>query len=259
MSTLGIKFAPVFDGLTGISHGFFTKHGGVSKGIYESLNTGQGSDDIPAHVEENRRRVASTIGTSGARLISCYQCHSTDVIITDKPWDMDTRPKADAIVTKTPGLAISALAADCAPVLFYDPSAQIIGAAHAGWRGALAGVTDKTIEAMLSIGAKRGRIIAAVGPCISMNNYEVGPDFVAEFISNNLGNAKFFRRGASDRSYFNLKAYLVRKLQRAKIGEAIALPDCTYGQNHDFFSYRYNTHQKISGYGRNISVIMLNQ
>ena len=259
MSALQIKFAPVFDGHHAISHGFFNNHGGVSKGIYQSLNTGQGSDDNPADVDENRRRVAGAIGTTGARLISCYQCHSTDVVIADKPWDIGTRPKADAIVTKTPGLAISALAADCAPVLFYDPNAQIIAAAHAGWRGALAGVTDKTIEAMLSIGANRAHIIAAVGPCISMKNYEVGPDFVAEFISANLGNSKFFTRGTSDRSYFDLKAYLVQRLTRAKIGAAIALPDCTYGQSDEFFSYRYNTHQKISGYGRNISVIMLNQ
>ncbi len=259
MSALSIKFASVFDGHSAISHGFFTKQGGVSTGIYESLNTGQGSDDSPSHVQENRSRVAGAISTTGACLISCYQCHSTDVIITDKPWEIDTRPKADAIVTKTPGLAISALAADCAPVLFYEPRAQIIAAAHAGWRGALAGVTDKTIEAMVSIGANRAHIIAAVGPCISMNNYEVGPDFVAEFISANLGNAKFFTRGASDRSYFDLKAYLVQRLRRAKIGAATALPDCTYGQSDEFFSYRYNTHQKISGYGRNISVIMLNQ
>ena len=258
MNELKIKFAPSFDGLPGISHGFFGRSGGVSKGIYKSLNTGQGSDDNPKHIVENRRRVAQALGTHGARLLSCHQCHSTDVMIVDGPWK-GAAPKADAIVTNTPGLAISALAADCAPVLFYDPIAKVIGAAHAGWRGALAGVTDETVKAMLSLGAHRSHIRAAIGPCIGPDNFEVGPEFVAEFIGESLGNGKFFHPGTGTRSYFDMKAYLCRKLNRAGVKRVSALPDCTYAQNGAYFSYRHNSHQGIADYGRNISVIILNE
>ena len=258
MSTMKIKFTPSFDSLPDISHGFFGRSGGVSKGIYEGLNTGQGADDNPDHIMENRKRVAAAMGTSGPRLLSCHQCHSTKVMIIDKPWAR-ARPKADAIVTKTPGLAISALAADCAPVLFYDPIAKVIGAAHAGWRGALAGITDETVKAMLELGAHRAHIRAAIGPCIGPDNFEVGPEFVAGFISESLGNGKFFTPGRSDRSYFNIKAYLARKLTRAGVKTVSALPDCTYAQNDAYFSYRHNSHQGITDYGRNISVIILNE
>ena len=258
MSDMKVKFAPSFDGLRGISHGFFGRSGGVSGGIYASLNAGQGADDNPAHIEENRTRVAAAIGTTGPRLLSCHQCHSTDVMIIDKPWE-GARPKADAIVTRTPGIAISALAADCAPVLFYDPIAKVIGAAHAGWRGALAGVTDETVKAMLTLGAHRAHIRAAIGPCIGPDNFEVGPEFVAEFIGDSLGNGKFFRPGTGTRSYFDMKAYLVRKLNRAGVKTTAALPDCTYAQNDAYFSYRHNSHHGIPDYGRNISVIMLTE
>jgi len=259
MSTLPVKFAPVFDGLQGISHGFFGRGGGVSTGKYASLNTGRGSDDNLADIEENRRRVAQAIGTMDEHLLSNHQIHSTNVVTAKTPWDKHAQPKADGIVTNIAGLAISALSADCAPILFADANSGVIGAAHAGWRGALDGVTEQTIKAMVSLGAKRNNIVAAIGPCIGPRHFEVGPEFVGEFISENLGNAKLFRPGKGDRSYFDIKAYLVRKLLAAGLGQAISLPDCTYAAPDEYFSYRHNCHNDISDYGRNISVIMLNE
>ncbi len=252
------EFAPVFDGFTNIDHGFFGRGGGVSQGIYASLNAGRGSDDDPLHVRENKKRVAATLGTTSARLLCNHQIHSTKIVVAEKPWRDDAQPKADGIVTKTPGLAICALAADCAPVLFADPVAGVIGAAHAGWRGALAGVTDATIDAMMTLGARRGNIRAAIGPCISMKDYEVGPEFVSEFIADNLGNGKFFRTKGT-RSHFDLKAYLTRRLKRAGVRHISALPGCTYDQPGAYFSYRYNSHRGISDYGRNISAIIINE
>lgn len=256
MSELGIKFTPTFDGIEDIAHGFFGRAGGFSTGIYQGLNTGRGSNDNPAHVTENRRFVAETLGTDEPKLLSAHQCHSTDVIIADSPW-VDGRPKADAIVTQTPGIAVSALAADCAPILFVDPVHRIIGAAHAGWRGALAGITDKTIEAMESIGAERQHIRAAIGPCIGPENFEVGPEFVAAFLADNPSTKNLFKPGNLDRSYFDMKSYLVGRILDEGISSVSALPDCTYAQNSDYFSYRHNTHNGISDYGRNISAIML--
>jgi YfiH family protein len=251
------KNSAVFDGLHGISHGFFSRHGGVSEGKYTSLNTGAGSEDNPDHITENRRRVAKAIGTSEPKLLSAHQCHSTDVIIADAPWPIGERPKADAIVSKTPGIACSALAADCAPVLFADPVNRVVGAAHAGWRGALAGITDKTIEAMEVIGAKRQHIIACVGPCIGPDNFEVGPEFVEAFLTDDQASKSLFTPGKNDRSYFDINSYLIRRLLSQGIARAEALPDCTYAQNSDYFSYRHNVHKGITDYGRNISVIML--
>jgi len=254
-----VKLAAVLDGLQGISHGFFGRRGGVSTGKYASLNTGCGSDDNSAHVAENRRRVAQAIGTTPESLLSNYQTHSTKIVVADKLWQEGEQPKADGIVTKTPGLAISALSADCAPILLVDEKAGVIGAAHAGWRGALAGVTDETIKAMVSLGAQRENIVAAVGPCIGPEHFEVGPEFVSEFISENFANAELFKQGKGDRSYFDIKSYLVRKLLAAGVGQATALPDCTYAASDAYFSYRYNCHNNIPDYGRNISVIMLNE
>ncbi len=253
-----VKFAPVFDGFTNISHGFFGRGGGVSTGIYAGLNAGRGSDDNPQHVKENHNRIARALGTKRERLLCNHQIHSTKIVIAEKPWLFGEQPKADGIVTNVPGLAICALAADCAPVLFAAPRAGIIGAAHAGWRGALAGVTDSVVEAMVALGAKKNQIRAAIGPCISQKNYEVGPEFVGEFISDNLGNGVFFH-SKGRHSYFDLKAYLARRLSRAGVGRVSAISDCTYGQPGDYFSYRYNSHKGIADYGRNISVIMRNE
>ncbi len=248
---------PVFDGIQGLSHGFFGRDGGVSTGKYASLNAGHGSEDETKHVLINRSRVAKTLGAQGKALLSVHQHHSTDVLVATEIWDNLTPPKGDAIVTNVAGIACSALAADCSPVLFVDPSARVIGAAHAGWRGALAGVTDTTIEAMLSLGATRSNIHAAIGPCLSQAHFEVGPEFVESFLSERQDNHDLFIAGNSDRSYFDIKSYLERKLRRASISAVKALPQCTYGQNTGYFSYRHNSHNHISDYGRNISAIML--
>lgn len=257
MNTPPFKTSPALESAKGITHGFFSRHGGISEGIYASLNTGRGSDDTPEHIAENRKRVAKALGTDAQRLLSVHQCHTTDVITALDPWDAENNPKADAIVTNIPGIACSALSADCAPVLLADPVAHIVGAAHAGWRGALNGITDTTIEAMIALGAQPENIYAVIGPCIGPQHFEVGPEFVTAFIAEHQDTAKLFRKGRGDRSYFDIKTYLVRKLLRAGIHTAQALPDCTYEQNQDYFSYRYNTHNATTDYGRNISAIMI--
>ncbi len=167
--------------LPGIRHAFFTRAGGVSEGLYASLNGGVGSDDVPAHVAENRARMAAAVGVSAPRLITAYQVHSPTVVTAEKPWDVNARPKADAIVTRVPGLAVAVSTADCGPILFADPAAGVIGAAHAGWRGAFSGVAEATIAAMEACGAQRSRMLAALGPMIRQPNYEVGPEFVTQF------------------------------------------------------------------------------
>ena len=257
MTDMNLKYSSVFDGLEGISHGFFGRKGGVSKGKYNSLNVGAGSDDNPVDVTENRRRVAERIGTKEPLLLSAHQCHSTHVVIATGPFP-DGRPKVDAIVTNTPGVAVSALAADCAPVLFADPVNKVVGAAHAGWRGAVAGITDQTIIAMESIGADRSQIVAAVGPCIGPQNFEVGPEFVSQFLEENSDTADLFAKGSTDRSYFDMKTYLVRRLKGFGLPTVEALPECTYAFPDQYFSYRHNCHKGIDDYGRNISAIMLN-
>ena len=239
-----------------IAHSFFGRKGGVSKGQYESLNLGQGSQDLAENVTENRARVAKALGTSEPKLLSLSQIHSTEVLIVDAPFTA-TPPKADGLVTKTPGLAISALAADCGPVLFCDPQAQIIGACHAGWRGALAGVTTETIRAMESLGASRKNIHAVLGPCISQDSYEVGHDYRDTFVAENEAHDRFFKLGPNCKPHFDLKRFIMARLRKDGITEIDALPDCTYAQPDDYFSYRYNTHHKLGDYGRNISAIML--
>ena len=238
--------------LLGAPHGFFSRRGGVSSGIYDSLNAGMGSSDDPQNVTENRARIASTIGAAPGHLLSCHQIHSGTAVIAGAPWEEN--PQADAIVTNTPGIAISALGADCAPVLFCDSTNGVIGAAHAGWRGAQSGITDSAIDAMETLGANRDRICAVIGPCISAENYEVGPDFRAAF---GPSEAEFFAPGQDDRLHFDLKAYLLHRLRAAGLTRVAALPDCTYAAPQTYFSYRYNTHAKIADYGRNISAIML--
>lgn len=240
----------------GVSHGFFSRHGGVSEGTYASLNVGRGSNDDPANVIENRELVAKALGSDGDHLLGLWQCHSRDVLIVDAPLG-DARPKADGLVTKTRGLAISALAADCGPVLFSDPKAEVIGACHAGWRGAFSGVTDATIDAMESLGAKRERIRAVLGPCISQDNYEVGSEFRDTFVAEDETFDRFFKLGSGGKPNFDLKRFILMRLRRAGLSYIDALPDCTYGMSEDYFSFRYNTHHGVSDYGRNISAIML--
>src|SRR5215475_14061504 len=209
--------SPALSAPTGIRHGFFTRTGGVSTGCYESLNAGVGSNDAPAHVAENRARMAAAVGVLPERLISAYQIHSPVVVTVDKPWDVNARPKADAIVTRVSGLAIAVSTADCGPILFADAQAGVIGAAHAGWRGALSGVAEATISAMEHCGADRSRIVAALGPMIRQQNYEVGPELVAQFTGDDSGNARFFQNAVkavtSTRSRLPVKRLPVEHLR----------------------------------------------
>jgi len=243
-----------------VCHGFFGRQGGVSEGLYASLNTGLGSDDDPNNVLENRRRVAACLGTSEPQLQSLHQIHSRDVIILEAATQQ--RHKADGLVTKTPGIALSALSADCGPLLFHDPKAGIIGTCHAGWRGAVAGITDSTIDAMESIGADRGNIQAVLGPCISQTHYEVGEDFRDNIISADERFDRFFRIGppkdeTERKPHFDLKGFILNKLTTAGVTRIDMMTDCTYGRPTEYFSYRFNTHHGVRDYGRNISAIML--
>lgn len=241
----------------GITHGFFGRQGGVSKQQYESLNIGQGSSDLPENVTRNRTIVANTLGTTEPKLLSLSQIHSTKVLIVDSPF-AGHPPKADGFVTQTPGLAISALSADCGPVLFCDPETRIIGACHAGWRGALAGVTTETIIAMESLGATRKNIHAVLGPCISQDSYEVGHEYRDTFAAENEAYDRFFKLGPNAKPHFDLKRFILARLRKDGLTHIEALPDCTYALPDAYFSYRYNTHNNIDDYGRNISAIMLN-
>ena len=242
----------------GITHGFFGRQGGVSEGQYASLNVGQGSQDTSDNIIENRSRIAEALGTSEDKLLSLSQIHSTEVLIIDAPFN-GKPPKADGLVTKTPNLAISALAADCGPVLFSDPEARIIGTCHAGWRGALAGVTTETLRTMESLGAKRENIRAVLGPCISQDSYEVGHDYRDTFVAENEAYDRFFKLGPNQKPHFDLKRFILATLRKEGITQIDALPDCTYAQPEAYFSYRYNTHKGLEDYGRNISVIMLTE
>jgi polyphenol oxidase len=236
-----------------LSHGFFGRQGGVSSGIYAGLNCGPGSGDAPEAVAENRRRVLEALGAR--HLCTLYQIHSADVVIVTNPWE--TSPKADALATRQPGIAIGVLTADCAPVLLADAEAGVIGAAHAGWKGALGGVTDSVIAAMESLGAVRSRIAAAVGPCIAQQSYEVDAAFRDRFLSAAVQNADFFLPGRHDRFQFDLEAYAVMRLRRAGIGSVEGLAADTYAREADFYSYRRATHRGEPDYGREVSMIAL--
>ncbi len=244
-----------------LSHGFFGRKGGLSTGVYDSLNAGYGSADKVENITENRKRIARAIGCSPPHLLSLWQHHSTDVVIVDAPFK-DMRPKADGLVTQTPGIALSALAADCGPVLLHDPESGTIGACHAGWRGALDGITESTIEAMERSGAKRENIRAVLGPCISQISYEVGPEFKSRFILKDKNTERFFRPGPAKangerRAHFDLKGFILARLAQSGLIHISALTDCTYANPHTYYSYRYNTHHGLNDYGRNISTIML--
>ena len=242
---------------SGIRHGFFTRQGGVSTGIYASLNCGLGSRDDTASVKINRGRVASALDHPGREVLTLYQVHSATALIVDAPFD-GKPPQADALVTNTPGVVIGALAADCTPVLFADPEARVVAAAHAGWRGAFGGVLEATIRAMEGLGAQPQRIRAAIGPCINQAAYEVGPEFEATFLEADPGNARFFERlGSGDRPYFDLPGFISARLSRAGLGMVEQKSSCTYENESLFFSYRRATHRKEPDYGRQISAIVL--
>ena len=237
-------------------HGFFTRAGGVSVGIYQGLNCGPGSDDDAAAVSENRKRVAASFDLPPDHLLSVHQCHSSDVLTVDGPF-LGARPKCDAMVTRTKGLALGILTADCQPVLFCDSHAQVIGAAHAGWKGALGGVLEATLSAMEQLGAKRADISAVIGPSIGAAAYEVGPEFRDGFLRVSSNYQRFFQPGQGDRFLFDLPAFGVSRLQSAGIGHARSIGRCTYSDEKRFFSYRRATHAREADYGRLISAISL--
>jgi YfiH family protein len=252
--------AKSLSGLPGIRHGFFTRAGGVSDGIYESLNGGVGSEDSPANVAENRARMAKHLGVAPDRFLTCYQIHSPEVVVAETPWPSSERPRADAIVTRTPHLAIGISTADCGPVLLADPEARVIGAAHAGWRGALTGVIEQTVAAMEKLGARRGRIVAAAGPMIRQPNYEVGQDLIDRFVAVDPNTIRFFKPAQRPgHSMFDLAGYLVSRLRRAEIAEIEDLGFCTYADPAQFYSYRRTTHRAEPDYGRHINAIALTE
>ena len=241
----------------GVAHGFFSRAGGVSDGIYTSLNTGPGSNDIPANIVENRRRCAETINVAGDRLLTNYQVHSADVITVTTPWT-DGPPKADALVTRATGLGLGVLAADCMPWLFVDPEARIIGAAHAGWRGALAGVLENTVDAMENIGASREHICAALGPCLRQPNFEVGLDLVEIFQAKHPESGRFFASGISnEKRQLDLAGFGAWRLREAGVSEIDDLEICTLAEPERYFSYRASRHSGEDDYGRNLSAIAL--
>jgi polyphenol oxidase len=250
--------APSLAALAGIRHAFFTREGGVSDGVYASLNGGPGSDDAPAKVAENRARMAAALGVAPDRLLTAYQIHSPDVVTVERPWQPQQRPRADAIVTRVPGLAIGVTTADCGPVLLADETAGVIGAAHAGWRGAATGVLEATIAAMERCGADRARIAVALGPMIRQANYEVGPEFVDRFQAEDAGNARFFQPAERPgHALFDLPGYIAARLAAAGIARVEDVGHCTYADAARFFSYRRSTHRREPDYGRHINAIAL--
>jgi polyphenol oxidase len=236
-------------------HGFFTRQGGASSGIFAGLNCGSGSTDIAEVVQINRDRVAEAMGVPHAHLVTVRQVHSADVIAVDAP--LDDRPRVDAMVSRTPGVLLGILTADCQPVLFHDAGAGVIGAAHAGWRGVKDGVLEATVAAMEKLGARRRAIRAVIGPCISQSAYEVGPEFRAGFLADDPANGRFFVDGDGDRALFDLPAFGLARLHAAGVGHAAWTGHCTYRDAERFFSYRRATHLGEADYGRLISVIRL--
>lgn len=243
------------DLLSPVKHGFFGRRGGASSGIYEGLNCGLGSSDQHDIVTINRGRVAEAMGVANGHLIGVHQIHSANVVTVSDP--SATRPKADAMVTATTGVALSVLTADCQPVLFAEPQTGVIGAAHAGWKGAVGGVLEATIDAMCALGATREKIVAVIGPCISQGAYEVGKDFFDQFYEADPLNARFFVSGAEDKYQFDLAAFGLARLKAAGIKDATWTRHCTYSDAERFYSYRRSVHRKEPDYGRLIASITL--
>jgi YfiH family protein len=241
----------------GLRHAFFTREGGVSDGIYAGLNGGLGSSDVPANVLENRRRMAERMGVAPDHFLSLHQIHSPEVVVATGPWDGLGRPKADAIVTRTEKLAIGVTTADCGPVLFVDPARRVIGAAHAGWKGALTGVLEATLQAMEDLGAERGQIIAAIGPMIRQPSYEVGAEFVERFLADDAEHALFFLPSIREgHAMFDLAGFIRMRLEKAGTLMVDDLGTDTYADER-FFSYRRSVHRKEPDYGRHVHAIVL--
>jgi polyphenol oxidase len=252
-----ILASPLLSAIPGLRHAFFTREGGASSGIYESLNGGLGSNDDPAIVAENRRRMAEQMGVTADHLINAHQIHSPDAVVATGPWETSARPKADAVVTSTPDLAISVTTADCGPILFVDPHARVIGAAHAGWKGALTGVLESTIAAMERLGAQPGGIVAAIGPLIRQPSYEVGGEFVERFLAADANNAMFFIPSEREgHAMFDLASFIRMRLETAGILMIDDLGVDTYSDER-CFSYRRSVHRKEPDYGRHIHAIAL--
>jgi YfiH family protein len=253
-----LKIEAVSLAITGIRHGFFTRAGGVSGGLYASLNGGVGSRDAAEHVAENRARMAAALGVEPDRFLTAYQTHSPTVVVAETPWTSDDRPRADAIVTRMRALAIGVSTADCGPILLADPQARVIGAVHAGWRGALTGVIEAAVEAMERLGAARDQIRAAIGPMIRQSNYEVGPDLIARFDTEDRASSRFFSAGSRDgHALFDLAGYVAERLKRAGVGPIEDLGLCTYADPAQFFSFRRTTHRAEADYGRHVNAITL--
>jgi YfiH family protein len=242
--------------LDGVPHGFLGRRGGVSQGIHAGLNVGLGSDDDPELIEENRRRAGEAV-LPGGMLVTLYQVHSADAVTVLSGFEERLRPRADALVTDRPGLALGILTADCAPVLLADAQAGVVGAAHAGWKGALGGVTTSTILAMETLGARRERIVAAIGPCIARTSYEVDAAFASRFGDADPANERFFSGGREGHHQFDLEAYIAHRLASEGVGRVEMLGLDTYADADRFFSYRRATHAREPGYGRQVSIIGL--
>lgn len=253
MITLG-----VLSDLPGIRHGFMTRAGGVSEGIYDSLNCGLGSDDNLDRVRENRRRVLQMAGIPATTLLAAHQIHSPDVLVVEEEWHDGPRPKVDALVTTRKNIAIAASSADCVPILFADPEARVVAAAHAGWRGAVGGVLQATVKQMCALGARPERIRAGVGPCIGPASYEVGPEFPAPFLAQNPANARFFRAAQrAGHHMFDLESYVATELAAMKLGAIEVAHRDTCAEEGTFFSYRRSVLRKEPDYGRHVSVVGL--
>nr|WP_245413486.1 peptidoglycan editing factor PgeF [Mangrovicella endophytica] len=242
--------------MAGIRHAFFTRRGGVSSGIYAGLNAGLGSEDRRDDVRENRRRAAAYLGSTGSDVVTPWQIHSPDAVIVEAPFGPE-RPKVDAIVTATPGLPIGVVTADCGPVLFADEKAGVVGAAHAGWKGALGGVLESTIDAMERCGARRENIVAVLGPTITAANYEIGADREAVFVEADSSYGRFFSAGVSDdKRQLDLPAFIVARLEAAGV-QASFVGRCTYAEEDRFFSFRRTTHRSEPDYGRQLAAIAI--
>lgn len=249
---------PLLAGLPHVRHGFFTRLGGVSQGVYDSLNSGLGSADPRANVLENRARIALALGGPPENLCVAHQVHSADALEVTAPFE-GVPPRADGLVTSDPRLLLGASHADCAPILFADRERPVIAACHAGWRGALAGITEATLARMEEKGARRGHIVAVIGPTISQPAYEVGPEFIATFEAQSADNRRFFSQGRrAGYAQFDLAAYLLARLQAAGIGSAASGGWCTYSDEARFFSFRRMTHRGEADFGRHLAVIRLN-
>src|SRR5258707_8622515 len=242
--------SPLLSAIPGLRHAFFTRDGGVSDGIYQSLNGGLGSNDDPARVAENRRRMAEQMGVTPEHFLGIWQIHSPDAVAASGPWQGTTRPQADGIVTRAEGLAIGATAADCGPILFVDPNARVIGAAHAGWKGALTGIVESTVDAMEKLGAERSGIVAAIGPLIRQRSYEVGNEFVERFVEADTENALFFLPAAREgHAMFDLAGFIRMRLENAGVLMIDDIGADTYSDER-FFRYRRSVHREDPDYGR---------